>query len=133
MRRSCSRDVHGLKRGTLELGSELLSCCCSVAKSCQLSATPWTVARQASLSRRFSRQEYWSGLPFPSPGDLPNSRIEPRSPALQSDSLLTELRGMPIYTLYTSILFFRFFSTIGYYTILNSWCYTVGSCLFYIQ
>ena len=48
----------------------------------QLFATPWTVAYQASLSMGFSRQEYWSGVPFPSPGDLPDPGIEPRSPAL---------------------------------------------------
>ena len=60
-------------------------------------ATPWTVAHQAPLSMGFSRQEYWSGLPFPSPGDLPNPGIEPRSPALQPNSLPTELRGKPIY------------------------------------
>ena len=48
----------------------------------QLFVTPWTVAYQAPLSMEFSRQEYWSGLPFPSPGDCPNSGIEPRSPAL---------------------------------------------------
>jgi len=52
----------------------------------RLFATPWTAARQAPLSLGFSRQEYWSGLPFPSPGDLPNSGIEPRS-ALQVDPL----------------------------------------------
>ena len=57
------------------------------------SATPWTAAYQALLSMRFSRQGYWSGLPFPSPGDLPNPGIEPRSPALQANSLLTELQG----------------------------------------
>ena len=56
-------------------------------------ATPWTAAHQAPLSIRFSRQGYWNGLPFPSPGDLPNPGIEPRSPALQADSLPTELRG----------------------------------------
>ena len=49
---------------------------------------PWTVAYQAPLSMGFSRQEYWSGLPFPSPKDLPNPGTEPRSPALQADSLL---------------------------------------------
>ena len=49
-------------------------------------ATPWSVAHQAPLSMEFSRQEYQSGLPFPSPGDLPNPGIEPRSPALQTDS-----------------------------------------------
>ena len=48
----------------------------------QLFATPWTVAYQASPSMGFSRQEYWSGLPFPSPGDLPNLGIEPTSPIL---------------------------------------------------
>ena len=50
-------------------------------------ATPWTVAHQAPPSIGFSRQEYWSGLPFPSPGDLPDPEIEPRSPALQADAL----------------------------------------------
>ena len=62
-----------------------------VAKSCPTCATPWTVACQAPLSMRFSRQEYWSGLPFPSPGDLPDPGIEPGAPALQADSLPTEL------------------------------------------
>ena len=47
--------------------------------------TPWTVARQAPLSIKSSRQEYWSGLPFPPPGDLPDPRIKPRSPELQED------------------------------------------------
>ena len=55
--------------------------------------TPWTVAFQAPLPMGFSRQEYWSGLPFPSPGDLPAPGIEPRSPTLQVDSLLNELCG----------------------------------------
>jgi len=53
--------------------------------------TPWTVAHQAPLSMGFSRQEHWSRLPFPSPGDLPNPGIEPMSPALQANSFLTEL------------------------------------------
>ena len=52
-----------------------------LAKPCLTLTTPWTVARQASLFMRFSRQENWSGLPFPSPGDIPNPGIEPRSPA----------------------------------------------------
>ena len=51
----------------------------------QLFVTPWTVASQAPQSMEFSRQEYWSGLPFPSPGDLPNPGIEPGSPTLQAD------------------------------------------------
>ena len=54
------------------------------------SVIPWTVAHQAPLSMEFSRQEYWNGLPFPSPGDLPDPGIEPGSPALQIDSLLSE-------------------------------------------
>ena len=68
--------------------SESLSCV-------RLFAIPWTVAYQAPLSMEFSRQEYWSGLPFPSPGDLPNPGIEPRSPALQADTLLSEPPGKP--------------------------------------
>ena len=56
---------------------------------CLTLATPWTAACQAPLSMRFSRQKCWSGLPFPSPGDFPNPGIEPRSPALQADSLPT--------------------------------------------
>ena len=56
----------------------------------QLFATPWTVAHQAPPSMEFSRQEYWSGLPFPSPGDLPDLGIEPRSPTLQADTLPSE-------------------------------------------
>ena len=59
----------------------------------RLFATPWTVAYQAAPSMGFSRQEYWSGLPFPSPGDLPNPGIEPGSPALQTDVLLSEPPG----------------------------------------
>ena len=60
----------------------------------QLFATPWTVADQAPPSMGFSRQEYWSnGLPFPSPGDLSDPGIEPRSPTLQADSLPSELPG----------------------------------------
>ena len=56
----------------------------------QLFATPWTVAYQAPPSMGFSRQQCWSGLPFPSPGDLPNPGIEPGSPALQADTLPSE-------------------------------------------
>ena len=60
-------------------------------KPCLTLATPWTVAHQAPLSMGFSRQEYWRGLPFPSPGNLPYPGVEPGSPALQADSLPTEL------------------------------------------
>ena len=62
----------------------------------RLFATPWTVAYQAPPSVRFSRQEYWSGLPFPSPWDLPDPGIEPWSPALQAYALLSEPLGKPM-------------------------------------
>ena len=63
--------------------------------SCPTLATPCTIAHQALLSVRFSRQRYWSGLPLPPPGDLPHPGLEPGSPALQADSLLTELPTKP--------------------------------------
>ena len=66
-----------------------------VTQSCPTLATPWTVASKVPLFTGLSRQEYWSGLPFPSPGDLPDPRIEPMSPELQADSLPTELGGKP--------------------------------------
>ena len=59
----------------------------------QLFATPWTIAHQAPPSMEFSRQEYWSGLPFPSPGDLPHPGIEPGSPTLQANTLPSEPPG----------------------------------------
>ena len=61
----------------------------------QLFVTPWTVAYQAPPSMEFSRQEYWSVLPFPSPGDLPGPGIEPGSPALQADALPSKPSGKP--------------------------------------
>ena len=79
-----------------------LSCGGLVTKSWQTLVTPWTVSRQAPLSMGFSRQEYWSGLPFPPPGDLPDPGMEPGSPALQVDSLLTELQGEPWKSLFNA-------------------------------
>ena len=66
-----------------------------VAKSCPTLETPWTITHQAPLSMGFSRQEYWSGLLFPSPGNLPDPGIEPGSPALQADALISEPPGKP--------------------------------------
>ena len=69
-----------------------------VTQSCPTQSevtTPWTIAYQAPSSVGFSRQEYWSGLPFPSPGDLPDPGIEPRSPALEADALTSEPPGKP--------------------------------------
>ena len=69
----------------------------ALAVQLHLIATPWTVARQAPLSMGFSGQEYWSGLPFPSPGDLPDPGIELVSPKLQADYLPSEPPGKPIH------------------------------------
>ena len=66
-----------------------------VAKLCPTLVTPWTVAHQAPLSMGFSKQAYWSGLPFPSPGDLPYPGIKSRSPALEADALTSEPPGKP--------------------------------------
>ena len=65
----------------------------STVVSDSLQSTLWTVAHQVPLSVGFSRQEYWSGLPFPSPGDLSDPGIEPWSPALQADTLTSEPPG----------------------------------------
>ena len=68
----------------------------------QLFKTPWTISYQAPLSMEFSRQEYWSGLPFPSPRDLPSAGIKPGSPALQTGALPSEPPGKPkFYKYYT--------------------------------
>ena len=67
--------------------------CAQSLNQLQLLETPWTVTHQAPLSMEFSRQEYWNGLPFPSPGDLPDPGIKPRSPALQADSLTSDPPG----------------------------------------
>jgi len=79
-------------RASYLLGVVVVHPCCCV----QLFATPRTTARQALMSMGFSGQEYWSGLPFPSPGDLPDPGIEPRSSPLQEDSLLAEPLGKPL-------------------------------------
>ena len=68
---------------------------CVPFSSAQFFVTLWTVARQAPLSMGFSRQEYWSGLPCLPPGDFPDPGIEPRSSALQADSLLSQSPEKP--------------------------------------
>ena len=74
-----------------------------------LSVTPWAVAHQAPLSMGFSRQEYWTGLPFPPPGDLPNSGMEPLSPALEGKFFPTEPSEKPqiIHTYHKKIIKYR--------------------------
>ena len=77
----------------------------------QLFATPWTVARQGHLSMQFPRQECWCELPFPSPRDIPHPGIEPRSPALQADSLPAEQWGSPIQYVVYSIYVIHYICT----------------------
>ena len=86
---SCPWEVHLLipNMGMVVVGGGL------IAKSCPTLATSWTVACQAPLSMGFSRQGYWGGLPFPSPGDLPDPGIKSRSPALQADHRLSYKRS----------------------------------------
>ena len=95
-------EVHALH---LRLPGRLNTCSCLFSShlllflSCSVgsdSVTPGTVAHQAPLSMGFCRQEHWSGLPFPSPGDLSNPGIEPESPALQADSLPRAPPGSPL-------------------------------------
>ena len=84
------------KRTVKDLVTTKLSgilCVCMLSGFSRLFATLWTVACQAPLSMGCPRQAYWSGLPFPSPGDLPRPGIKPESPALQANSLLTEPPG----------------------------------------
>ena len=82
----------GYERGRMEItGFKEGGCGDLVAKLCPILVTPWTVAHQAPLPVGFSRQEYWSALPCPSPGDLPDPGIKPGSPALQADSLPSEV------------------------------------------
>ena len=66
-----------------------------VTQSCPTLCDPWTIAYQAPPSMEFSRQEYWRGLSFLSPGDLPDPGIEPRSPTLQADALPSDHQGSP--------------------------------------
>ena len=74
----------------------IITCVCWSLNCVQLFASPWTVAHQAPLSMEFSRQECWSGLPFPSPGALPNPGIEPGSPAVQANSLSSKPPQNPL-------------------------------------
>ncbi|CAN0516354.1 unnamed protein product [Rangifer tarandus platyrhynchus] len=79
-------------QGSLWARSEVMS-----LSRVRLFETPWTIADQAPPSMEFSRQEYWSGLPFPPPGDLPNPGIEPESPTLQADALILSQQGSPLW------------------------------------
>ena len=93
----CFRIMAYSSNFTSTLQNNIQQLCCAVVLSrVQLFAIPWTIVHQAPLSMEFSRQEYWSGLSFPTPGDLPNPGIEPGSPASQMDSLPAELPGKPI-------------------------------------
>ena len=86
--------------------------------------TPWTVAHQAPLSMEFSKQEYWSGLPFPTPADLP-WKIEPASPASAGGFFTTAPPGKPVYMY---LIFPKLPSNPGCHITLSALCYTVGPC-----
>ena len=88
-------------------------CVCQSLSCVRLFVTSWTIAHQVPLFMEFFRQEFWRELPFPSPGDLPNLGIKPRSPIVQADSLLCEPPGKP--------LFITCYYALG--TVMNSvWC-----------
>ena len=78
--------------------NEISTSMCSVIQLCLILCDPMDYGLEAPLSMGFSRQESWSGLPCPSPGDLPDPRIEPRSSALQADSLLSESAAFSVFT-----------------------------------
>ena len=86
-------DVRGVILPFHWLISEMITVLSISRSAVSDSVTSWTVAHQAPLSMGFPRQEYWSGLPFPSPGDPSNPGIKPASPALQADSLPSEPAG----------------------------------------
>ena len=98
------------------------ACVCESSSHVWLSATPWTVACQAPLSMEFSRQEYWSGLPFPSPGDLPDPGIKPASPCIPMPSALaggsfttSTTWGVPINIyVYVSVFFSFYWLSLGH-------------------
>ena len=94
---------HSFSDAIVSLLSRISSICVHTQslQSCLTLVTPWTVALQAPLSVGFSRQEHWSGLPFASPGYLPDPGIEPASPALQADSLPLSHQGSPEYPIPT--------------------------------
>ena len=85
---------HGKQKGIKECKEGEEGCAWSLSRVLFF-ATPWTTAHRAALFVEFFTQEYWSGLPFPTPGDLPSPGIEPGSPALQADALLSEPPGKP--------------------------------------
>ena len=84
-----------MKKGGKEVSWRMACLPAQSLSRVQLFATPWTVTLQVPLSMGFSRQEYWSGLPFPSPGDFPSPEIKPRYSTLQADPLRSEPPGKP--------------------------------------
>ena len=105
-----------------------------VAQSCPTLCIPCTITHQTPLSMGFFRQEYWSGLPFPSPGNLPDPGIKSWSPELQAGSLLSEPPGKPSYlkkisSLSHSIVFLQFFALFTQEGFLLSPCYSLELCI----
>ena len=105
----------------------VIICCCLVAKLCLALATSWTVALQAPLSVGFPRQEYWSGLPFPSPGDLRDPGIKPTSPAWTGGFFTTGPPGKSLHSTVRLVKPLPCVSTSG--TIVSANCLQTRSCL----
>ena len=91
----CSKSISSVTLSVLRHNTTLHAALCLVAQSCPTVCDPWTVARQTPLSMGFPRQEYWSRLPCPPPGDLPNPGIELASPVLAGGFFTTEPPGKP--------------------------------------
>ena len=91
-----------------------------------LFVTPWTVAYQASPSTGFSRQEYWSGLPFPPLGGLPDPGIKLRSPALQADAILSELIGKPYIPYIVQYILVVYFMHNSLYILISYPCFALS-------
>ena len=105
--------MHTRPEANFKMGVCLTTWKCSSLSHVQLFATPWTVARQAPLPMGFSRQEYWSGKPFPPPGDLVDSGMDPGSPALQADSYCLSRQGSPSNYIKSCLLSFSFTGPVG--------------------
>ena len=104
---SLLKALYSFEDGVVDCGVHCSVVCVFVTQSCPTLCDPWIIACQAPLSMESSRQEYWSGLPFPSLGDLPDPGIKPESPALQADSLQSEAPAKPCRVVWPGPIFWK--------------------------
>ena len=129
-----SRDIHCLQFGLYlisfnHLLYHLLLLLLTHFSCVWLCAVPWTAACQALLTIEFSMQEYWSELPCPFPGDLPDPGISPRSPPLQADSISLSHQGSPTLSFTHILIYHPFFNKIGIiYTELSNFLFLFSVC-----